>query len=167
MGARINIKKFASAFVANGGNGTEAMLATKPMKRDSAKVRASVLLKSPDVKAEIAEALKKHRITYDYILDTQKRVVETGIQQLGNMKVSPSDINVHLLGMMRIIEKTESKGNSSSKHLHLHLENVDYTDLIRQREQHSTFFNEILESEVVPPSMRKPHDPAVLEEDDV
>lgn len=147
---KILTKKFVKSYLENGGNATQAILATKPMKYDSAKALGFRWVKRPEVQRMIAEALEKEEIDYQYMLSARKRVVEAGLNQLDGIKrdnepfVSPSDINQHLRGIHEIIRDLGTEGESgTNNHLHLHLENNTPKELLTRRHEIGNWFNGI------------------------
>lgn len=147
---KVITKRFVNAYLKNGGNATQAILAAKPMKYDSAKALGFRWVKRPEVQRMIAEALEKEEIDYQYMLSARKRVVEAGLNQLDGIKrdnepfVSPSDINQHLRGIHEIIRDLGTEGESSpNNHLHLHLENNTPKELLTRRHELGSWFNDL------------------------
>jgi len=156
---KINIKKFARAYVAKNGNAKEAALIANPnYKPDSAKVRGNQLLKRPDVQAEIITALEDTGINYKYVLETRKELVDKGLNQSRNgiklpkngfkdVEVSPKDINSHLLGIEAIMKRIgEDKVGrlNNTYHQHLHLENKTPVELLERRKELQSFFDGVV-----------------------
>lgn len=160
----VQIKKFVKNYVENGGNGTQAMLATRPMNAVSAARAASRWLQRGEVRQAIAEALEKQNIDPDWIMSKRKQIINKGLEQLesgyvpyikdeaGNtvaqtVQVTPGDVHKHLDGiesLMMAVGGIDKSDNSSNKHLHLHLNAENVGEIIAQRNQSKSFFDEIL-----------------------
>lgn len=149
IGTKINVKKFAREYVRNGGNGTKAVQAIKPIKYDSARTRAKDLMKRDDVRAEIELALQENQINYDFILSTRKRIIAAGAERIQDMKITPNDLHIHLQGLEKIMERLDKKPDAKRSSLHLHVDNLSYTDAIKERESYSRMFGDIIDGEAV------------------
>lgn len=148
------VKKFAKAYIENGGNATQAALAAKPLGYMSAAQTGMRLLKREDVQLEIQKALNKYEIDYGYLLSTRREVIETGLRQLRGKKkdnepfVSPSDVDRHLRGIEGIYDKIGTGGESNTSnhlHQHLHLEANSPKELLTKRHELGSWFNDITE----------------------
>ena len=155
-GNKIEERKFARAIVSNGGNATQAVLDTgKKIKRASARTRGKDLLKRESVREEIEKALKDSGVSFKYVLDARKEVVEQGKRHLDGRRrdkellVTPKDMHSHLQGIESIMLRTADKGNLSnkSKHLHLHLEEKSQKELLEKRQELSSWFTDVIEGD--------------------
>lgn len=104
----IKQKKFVDAYVANGGNGTQALIAASPVPISYATARSesSRLTANPNVRAEVVETLALAGVSpgllahqlLDKVVHTDPRVsldaVKFGYQLLGGMPQSTS-VTVH------------------------------------------------------------------------
>ncbi len=153
------LTKFVGNFIENGGNATQAALATRPSGYNTARSLGYRLMKRDDVKALIAQTLDEMKIDYKYVLGSHKQFVDKGIKQLNGEKkdnepfVSPSDAYKHLQGIYTVMsvlgEKDGNEVSQGSKHLHLHLDSSNVSEIIKQRNASKTFFDDILGTKAV------------------
>lgn len=156
VGNKVEEKKFVDAYVANGGNATEAIIATgKKIKRASSARRGSDLLKRKDIQLQIQDALEATGIDYKYVLDARKEVVQQGRNHLkGKRKdrellVTPKDIHSHLMGIETVLGRIGESGlnTNKSQHLHLHLEEKSQKELLEKRQELSSWFTDVIEGD--------------------
>jgi len=150
-GRNVNIRKFAQEFVANGGNGTQAVMKAKPMKYDSARTRAKDLIRRPDVQAEIKAAMDKLDLNYEYVLRARQMVIDRGIKDLadGKVKVSVADLHSHLQGVETIFTRLEKHNIQDHSDIHLHVKNLNFSEAIKQRQSYTDYFNDVIDGETV------------------
>lgn len=154
----LEAKKFAKAYVKHGGNATKAASEVKALKYDSARQTGMRLLKREDVQREIAQALIDEGLSIGYVLNARKQFVDKGMNQLNGEKrpnepfVSPKDVHSHLQGIEAIMLRLgeESGKSNPTVGLHLHLESKSVPDVLKKRQELSTWFNGILDGEIEP-----------------
>lgn len=145
-------KKFIKEFINNGGNLTQATLATYPMKYDSASVRGVQLMKRQDYQEELMKALTSLEVDIQYIISRRKEFIEAGIKQLregrdlGDVKVSPKDVDSHLSALEKLWDKaSKSTQTNTNQHIHLHLKNKTTTEVLQTRNELQDWFQNVLE----------------------
>lgn len=151
VGRKINREKFAREYVANGGNGVQAMLKTKPMTYMSAAVRAKDVLKEPQTRDAIRHALSELNIDYNYVLGARQRVINQGIEALkdGKIKVSAADIHNHLTGMENVLARLDKDNSQNHSDIHVHIKNLNFSEVIKQRQSYSKYFDDIIDGETL------------------
>jgi hypothetical protein len=153
----IEAKKFAKAYIKNGGVAAHAALEIKPYAATSARTVGIRMLKREDVQKAIAEAMEQEGISFGYLLNARKQFVDAGLKQLNGQKreneplVSPKDVHSHLLGLEAISKRLEEAGgeNNSSRSVHLHLDSKSVPEVLAKRNEVSSWFTSILDGEVI------------------
>ena len=146
-------KRFVTEYLKNGGNATRAVQkVNKNLTYDSARTIAVRLMKRDDVQLAIQWALEETSIDYKYVLQSRKKFVDVGINQLeegrkeNELFVSPKDVHSHLLGIEGILGRLgEGASQSPGGSLHIHIDASDHQGLLEKRRELMGFFTGITE----------------------
>lgn len=169
LSKEVEVKKFAKAFIENGGNATQAAMEVRGLKYDSARTVGMRLSRREDIKAEIRRALQEQKIDMNWLLAQRKKIITKGQEQLDNgyipiktdsngqpigenVKITPSDVHQHLQGiekMIGMLGQDEVNTDSNTSHYHLHLENKTVKEVLQERKKHSDWFTQIIDGEKI------------------
>lgn len=127
LGRKIHAKRFAEEYIKNGGDATNAVLAIKTMKKNSALVRGKRLMERKEIRSEIEKAMNKHHIDFTYTMGIRKKVINKGILGIDNMRVSAGDVHNYLTGMEKVLLSLDNRNQPNDKSSNVYIGQANFT----------------------------------------
>jgi hypothetical protein len=141
-------RKFVKEYVKHGNLGEAVKESYNPKTKQSASSMGSQIIKRPRVQRAIIEAMQEQNITPDWLLSKKKTLINQGMRQLPNQRVSPETLNKTLDSMFKLYA-TAGVSIQHNSQLHLHLHEKTRGEVLAKRNEYSDYFNEILDGETV------------------
>jgi hypothetical protein len=146
---KVNIKqrKFVREYVKTGNITQSAFEAYNHKTRNSAASHGSQLLKGENIQRAILEAMDNSEMSPEWILAKKKKLINKGMQDLEDSKVSPEVLNKSLDGLLKLYDSAGGGGLNTNKtlHLHQHYSNMTRDEVLKARQVNSQWFNDIID----------------------
>jgi hypothetical protein len=137
-------KKFVAEFVKTGNSGLAAKKAYNV--KDSSKYAVGHRkLTMPNIQAQITAAMRDSGIDPSYVVKSRKRIIDEGMTQLKDGRVTAADINKSLDGLERLMGIVEGGKKQIS---HLHLYNLPHSEVEEHYKSQHRYFDQ-LKSEAI------------------
>jgi hypothetical protein len=132
-------KRFVKEFIKT-GNATQSAVVAYTKNRTSASAIGHRKLKMGNIQAMIQQAMVDEDLDPAYTIHQRKVLVETGMSQLKDNKVTPADILKSLDGLEKLMGIT---GSTQSFQSHLHLHQAPLQDVVDYRSKQGKYFDQI------------------------
>lgn len=144
-GMTVKQKKFVSGMVRHGNQTRAARDAYETKKDSSAGAIGTQLMRRDDVRKELQRQLTEQGMSIKYLLEGKKRIITRGMEDVGQMPVKPEILNKTLDSMIELYMPKDGAVNKgiNTLHQHIHLESKDKSELLKERNKLSQWFNDI------------------------
>lgn len=142
-------RKFVKEYARTGNLTQSALEAYDTDKKTSAASIGSRLVKKPHIQDAIEEALDKTGMSAEWILEQKKKLIDKGMNDLQDAKVSPEVVNKSLDSLLKLYSSVDKSSlvNNKSIHLHQHLHQATRDEVLKKRQESVNWFNEIIDQD--------------------
>ena len=153
-GLTFHERKYVREYVKH-GNSTKAAEAGYPnQKKKHIQKQGAKVLARPQVKRAILEALEKQGVTDDYIAESLKKNIDSGVGVDANANTANRALEIAVKLKESVVNKSKS---SLSMYLFADIKDANSEKILEKRAKLNKFFNNIIEGEEIPtapPSVR-------------